>query len=119
MKLFDSEYQVMNVLWEQEAPMQANQIAVILKDKIDWNRNTTYTVIKKCIAKGAIERMDPKFLCKALITKKQAQEYAMAELIQKKFDGNVHSFFLQFVESDQIPEEKEAYLKQLIEDYTE
>ena len=49
-KLFDSELKVMDVLWK-EGDKTAKQISDILKEEIGWNMNTTYTVIKKCIAK--------------------------------------------------------------------
>ncbi|MDR2771725.1 MAG: BlaI/MecI/CopY family transcriptional regulator, partial [Clostridiales Family XIII bacterium] len=52
-KLFDSELKVMDVLW-QEGDLTAKGIAKILAGRIGWNKNTTYTVIKKCIDKGAI-----------------------------------------------------------------
>ena len=50
-KLFDSERKVMEVIWE-EGDMTAKEISLILNEKIGWNKNTTYTVIKKCIQKG-------------------------------------------------------------------
>ena len=55
MKLFDSEWKVMEVLW-QKNDRTAKEISLRLADTIGWNKNTTYTVIKKCIEKGAIER---------------------------------------------------------------
>ncbi len=55
-KLYDSELKVMEILWK-EGELTAGQIAKILKEEIGWNRNTTYTVIKKCIEKGAVERI--------------------------------------------------------------
>ena len=58
MKLFDSEWKVMEVLW-QENDRTAKEISLRLADSIGWNKNTTYTVIKKCIEKGAIERREP------------------------------------------------------------
>ena len=63
-KLFDSERKVMEVLW-REGDMTAGRLAKILKEEIGWNRNTTYTVIKKCVEKGAIERQEPNFFCKS------------------------------------------------------
>ena len=54
-KLFDSERAVMDVLWK-EGDLTAGKIAEILGQSIGWNRNTTYTVIKKWIAKGFISR---------------------------------------------------------------
>ena len=72
MKLFDSEWKVMEVLW-QENDRTAKEISLRLADSIGWNKNTTYTVIKKCIEKGAIERREPNFICHATITKQQAR----------------------------------------------
>ena len=81
-KLFDSELKVMDVLWK-EGDKTAKQISDILKEEIGWNMNTTYTVIKKCIAKGAIERSEPNFMCHALIAKEVVQEAEAEELIDE------------------------------------
>ena len=85
-KLFDSELKVMDVLWK-EGDKTAKQISDILKEEIGWNMNTTYTVIKKCIAKGAIERSEPNFMCHALIAKEVVQEAEAEELIGKLLIG--------------------------------
>ena len=45
-KLFDSELKVMDVLW-REGDSTAKHIAVILGEEIGWNKNTTYTLIKR------------------------------------------------------------------------
>ena len=59
-KLFDSELKIMDVLW-REGETTAKHISEILNEEIGWNRNTTYTLIKRCIEKGAIERSEPNF----------------------------------------------------------
>ena len=92
MKLFDSELKVMNVLW-QGGDRTAKEGSDILKAETGWNMNTTYTVIKKCIAKGAIERSEPGFVCHALIPKEAVQEAETDELIGKLFDGSVDQLF--------------------------
>ena len=79
-KLVDSELKVMNVLWKN-GDTTAKRIAEILGEEIGWNVNTTYTVIKKCIAKEAIKRSEPNFLCHALVTKREVQEIETSELI--------------------------------------
>ena len=65
-KLHDSELKVMDVLW-REGDRPARQIADRLENEIGWNVNTTYTLLKRCISKGAIARTDPGFQCHALI----------------------------------------------------
>ena len=82
MKLFDSEWKVMEVLW-QENDRTAKEISLRLADSTGWNKNTTYTVIKKCIDKGAIERRELNFVCHALISKQQAQTEA-SDLTKKQ-----------------------------------
>ena len=92
MKLFDSERKVMEVLW-REGEMPAGQIVKILKEETGWNRNTTYTVIKKCVDKGAIKRQEPGFVCSPLISRQEVQDYETEELIDKMFDGSKEKFF--------------------------
>ena len=36
-------------------------IVDVLTERVGWNKNTTYTVIKKCIEKGAVEREESGF----------------------------------------------------------
>ena len=79
-KLFDSELKVMCVLWN-EGDTTAKHISDVLKKEIGWNMNTTYTLIKRCIKKGAIERSEPNFMCHALIPKEEVQEAETKELV--------------------------------------
>ena len=91
-KLFDSELKVMNVLW-RGGDRTAKEISDILKAETNWNMNTTYTVIKKCIAKGAIKRSEPGFLCHALIPKEAVQQAVTDELLGTLYDGSVDKLF--------------------------
>lgn len=115
MKLFDSERKVMEVLW-QKGELQAGQIVKILKEETGWNRNTTYTVIKKCVDKGAIRREEPGFVCKALVSRKEVQEYETEELIDKMFDGSREKFFAAFLDGKKLSKQEVEQLKKLIND---
>ena len=118
MKLFDSELKVMDVLWT-EGDMTAKRLSDILKAEIGWNMNTTYTVIKKCIAKGAIERREPNFLCRALIGKEAVQEAETDELIGKLFDGSTDKLFAALLGRKKLSEEQIAKLRQIVGDFDE
>ena len=118
MKLFDSELKVMDVLWK-EGDMTAKRLSDILKAEIGWNMNTTYTVIKKCMAKGAIERSEPNFLCHALIPKETVQEAETDELIGKLFDGSADKLFAALLGRKKLSAEQIAKLKQIVGDLDE
>lgn len=113
-KLFDSELKIMEILWRDGAAT-AKRIAEILKEQVGWSKTTTYTVIKKCLDKGAVERSDPNFLCSPLITKEQAQEAETAELINKMYGGAADQLVASVLGRKNLPPEAIQKLKRLVE----
>ena len=112
-KLYDSELKVMEVLW-REGDVSAKHISEVLNTEVGWNKNTTYTVIKKCIEKGAIERIEPRFICKAMISKEDVQAYETEELIERMFDGSKKQFFAALLSEKSLTYEELQQLKDLI-----
>ena len=114
-KLFDSELKVMCVLWN-EGDTTAKHISDVLKKEIGWNMNTTYTLIKRCIKKGAIERSEPNFMCHALIPKEEVQEAETNELIDKMYDGSSDKLIAALLGSKRLTAEEIQSLKKLVEE---
>lgn len=114
-KLFDSELKVMGVLW-REGDTTAKCISDILKGETGWNMNTTYTLIKRCIRKGAIERREPNFMCHALIPKEEVQAAETDELIDKIYDGSVDKLFAALLGRKKLSSEQIARLRQIVEE---
>ena len=57
MKLYESEMKIMELIWQNE-PVSAKELSVIAHNEIGWNKNTTYTAIKKCVEKGLISEKE-------------------------------------------------------------
>lgn len=114
-KLFDSELKVMMVLW-REGDSPARHIADVLNSEIGWNVNTTYTVIKKCIKKGAIERLEPGFVCHALVTKAQVQAMETDQLIDRIYDGSADLLFASLLSRKTLSDEQIERLKAIVEE---
>jgi predicted transcriptional regulator len=112
-KLFDSELKIMDIVWDKE-PVSAKEIALIASETIGWNKNTTYTIIKKLIEKNAIERTEPSFICTSLVKKEDVQKAETQNLIDKLYNGSKKAFFAAFIE-DNISEDELEVLKKLIE----
>lgn len=112
-KLFDSELKIMNVLW-QEGDCTAKHISDVLKEETGWNMNTTYTLIKRCIKKGAIERTEPNFMCHALIPKEEVQEAETNELIDKVYDGSADKLFAALLGRKKLSKEQIQRLKDIV-----
>jgi len=115
MKLQDSELHVMEVLWKK-GDVSAKEVADTLSDSIGWNKNTTYTLIKRCIEKGAIERQEPHFICHALVNRETVQESAMDEVIDKLFDGSVDLVVAALISRKKLSPEEIQNLRRLVDE---
>ena len=112
-KLFDSELKVMNVLW-REGDVPARRVAEVLGKEVGWNINTTYTLIKRCISKGAVERSEPHFICHALVTKDEVQEVETDELINRVYDGSADKLFSALLGRKKLTKEQIERLRAIV-----
>ena len=114
-KLFDSELKVMNVLWK-EGVVPARRVADVLNKELGWNKNTTYTLIKRCMKKGAIERSEPNFMCRVLISQEEVQEAETNELIDKVYDGSADKLFAALLGRKKLTAGQIERLRQIVEE---
>ena len=115
MKLFDAELKIMDILWK-EGDTTAKKLAEILGTQTGWSKTTTYTMLKRCIDKGAIERREPNFICHALVTIEQAREHETDELINKMYDGAADRLVASILGRKSLSKEEIGRLKQAVTD---
>ncbi|MFV0254897.1 MAG: BlaI/MecI/CopY family transcriptional regulator [Erysipelotrichaceae bacterium] len=106
-RIYESELKVLEIIWEFQ-PITAKEISVIAHDRINWNKNTTYTIIKKLINKGAIRRDEPNFQCTSLVQKSDFQKVSIDNLISKLFDGDRSEFFKAFDKRELTADDKKV-----------
>lgn len=113
-KLFDSEIKVMEIIWSNE-PITAKQISIIAAETIGWNKNTTYTIIKKLEAKGFIKREEPGFICTSLISRNEVQKSETQSLVDKLFGGSKKALFSALLEDERLSDNDIQVLREMIE----
>lgn len=112
--LFDSEWKLMELIWEH-APIRAKDVSVLAAETLHWNKNTTYTVLKKLVDKGVLRRDEPNFICTPLIQQKDVQKAETNLLIDKLYHGSRKAFFAAFLDDEHLSNEEIEQLRQLIE----
>ena len=112
-RLHEGELNVMELLWSNKA-LAAKDIAKIIKEYIGWEKNTTYTVIKRLIDKGAIEREDPGFICRAIISKSTIQKIETKALLDKIYNGSLSNFIATYLVNQEFSSSDIAELKKII-----
>jgi len=113
-KLFDAELKLMELLWENEGAT-AKELSVIAASKIGWNKNTTYTVIKKLVGKGAIKREEPAFVCRSQITREDVGREEAKDILHSFFGGSVKAMFSSFMAEGTISDEEAEELRRMID----
>ena len=113
-KLFESERKLMELLWAQE-PTTAKELSLLAEEAYGWNKNTTYTVIKKLVEKGAVKRSEPAFQCASLIRRQDVAREETKTLINRLFGGSKKAFFSAFLEDEGLTGEELEELKKMIE----
>ena len=71
-KLGDAELKVMQVLW-RTGGCPARQVAEEMTAAWGWNANTTYTLLRRCVQKGAVRRTEPGFFCTPCVAQEEVQ----------------------------------------------
>ena len=115
MKLSDNDFEIMNIIWD-EGEVPALEIAVCLAEKKGWKKPTVYTLIDRLIKKGAIERIEPDYVCKALINKEDVRTSETAGLLEKLYKGSAKLLVSGFIKEKQLSEEELRELRHLIDD---
>ena len=113
-KIFESEYRFCLILWENE-PISSRELSRLCAEKLGWSKTTTYTVIKKCEAKGILHREEPGFVCTSRISREEVCRNETRGLIDKLFGGSRRALFSALLEDESISAEELDELRAMIE----
>ena len=100
LKLCDSEYRFMLLVWETE-PVRSGDLVKISHDRLGWKKSTTYTVIKK------------------LAEKEKCQAVESDYFVERTFEGSLPGFIAAFLGGKTISEKEAEEIKRMIDEHKE
>ena len=112
LRLHEGELNIMELLWSNKE-LAAKDISKIIKEYIGWEKNTTYTVIKRLIDKGAVQRTDPGFICSALVSQRSVREIETKRLIDQFYNGSLQTFISEYLKNQSLTAGDIAELQKL------
>ena len=115
-KIFESEYRFCLILWEQE-PVNSTKLVELCKAQLGWSKATTYTVIRRLSERGVLKNENT--IVTSLVSKEQAEESQVEELVEKTFQGSMPAFIAAFSRSKKLTKQEVDQLKALIDGYEE
>lgn len=111
-KIFESEYRFCLILWEHE-PIKSTDLAKLCKEKLEWSKTTTYTVIKRLSERGVIKNENA--IVTSIVSKEQAQQSELEELMDKKFEGSLPAFIAAFGRRQELSDAEIEEIRKIIE----
>ena len=112
LRLHEGELNIMELLWSNKE-LAAKDISKIIKEYIGWEKNTTYTVIKRLIDKGAVQRTDPGFICSAFVSQRSVREIETKRLIDQFYNGSLQTFISEYLKNQSLSAGDIAELQKL------
>ena len=115
-KIFESEYRFCLILWEHE-PVNSTKLVELCKEGLGWSKATTYTVICRLAERGVVKNENATVT--SLISKEQAQQSRLAEMVEETFEGSMPAFIAAFSRSKKLTKQEVDQLRALIDSYQE
>ena len=98
-KIFDSEYRFCEILWEHE-PVSSSELVRLCREKLDWKKSTTYTVIRRLSERGVVQSRDA--IVTSLVSRQEALSAQSAQVVEKSFAGSLPDFIAAFTRKKKI-----------------
>ncbi len=117
MKLTETEWQIMNALWECQ-PATARQIAQHLPDDIQWAYTTLKTLLSRLVAKEAVteSKQGNTSVYAPLVSRRKARRSAFTTLLDQAFDGAVAPLLNFVVRDRKLSDRERGELIRLLEE---
>ena len=117
LSLFESEKRLMEIIWS-EAPVESGRLVKLALEKNSWNKSTTYTILRKLIAKGFVKNENS--VVSVLIPKEKVLISESTQIVEDSFSGSLPMFVASFLGAKKTLSDKDAdALIKLIKEHTE
>lgn len=113
----DAELEIMQVLWRNNG-CSLNKIIDELNSKVDKNKNTVKTLLRRLILKGAVESKKINLKDTIYIPKVKKNKFLENEnenFLKKLYNGSTGNLLLNFVENKKISKEELQKLIDILE----
>lgn len=120
-RISESEWEVMRVLWDADRPLTAAEVTKQLDGKADWAPKTVRTFLNRLVKKEAIsaQKLGPagfELLHYSPLVDEQTTLHAEQEtFLGRFFGGTVHSMLASYIESGNISQEELQKLREMID----
>lgn len=105
-KISASELEVLEVLWQADAPMPIAAIRTALEGSHRWDASTVKTLLRRLCEKQAVSAEKREvFYYQPILTQREYQEWSTRNLIDKAYRGSARDLVASLVERSALSRE--------------
>ena len=100
-----SELEVLEVLWQAQAPLPIAQVRARLMASHDWDASTVKTLLRRLCDKGAVAAQKREvFYYQPLLSREDYQNWSMRSLVERVYRGSARDLVASLVREAQLSE---------------
>lgn len=106
------EIKFAELIWEY-APISSGELVSLCKEKLEWKKSTTYTMLRRLCEKGLFENRDT--IVYVRISEDEFRALQSQQFVEETFGGSLPDFLAAFVSKQKLSEKEICELQELID----
>ncbi|MBP1565347.1 MAG: BlaI/MecI/CopY family transcriptional regulator [Oscillospiraceae bacterium] len=115
-KLFDAEYRLMSIVWENE-PINSTQLSKLCLNELGWKKSTVYNMVKKLSERNFLKNENA--IVTSLVNQEKVKKYESEVIVENKFNGSLPAFIAAFLSDKKITEKEAEEIRRMIDNAEE
>ena len=104
-KLGVVESRFADIIWDNE-PLHSRELVKLCEKELDWNRSTTYTILRKLCKRGIFKNEDS--IVSSILSRDDFYAVQSENFIDSTFDGSLPAFIAAFTQRKTLSKEEAA-----------
>lgn len=111
-KLGVVESRFADIIWNNE-PMTSRQLVEMAKNELDWNKSTTYTILRRLCERGIFQNENGTVT--SLISKNVFFAVQSEQFVDETFDGSLPAFIAAFTQRKKLSKKEIEEIQAMID----
>lgn len=111
-KLGAVEFRFAEIIWANE-PLHSRELVELCQKELNWNRSTTYTVLRKLCQRGIFQNNGG--MVTSLLSREDFFSVQSGQFVEETFQGSLPAFIAAFIQCNSISREDAEEIRRMID----
>ena len=112
MKMGVVESHFADIIWANE-PLHSRELVKLCEKELNWNRSTTYTVLRKLCERGIFQNNGG--IVSSVLSKNDFYAVQSEQFVDETFEGSLPAFIAAFTQRKGISQQEAAEIRRMID----